>query len=93
MKYIENLKQVKQELGVEFPKPVDMPQIRKEVVIKEKKKPGSTQERHQVSTEDGIVGGSYLSREQTLELYNQINEGKDSRETTDNYNKKMGIAD
>ena len=50
-------------------------------------------QRHQIMTDEGIVGASYMSKEQKLTLATETEEGKEGRNLTDKVNKKMGIAD
>jgi hypothetical protein len=49
-------------------------------------------QRHQVSTEKGIVEGSFMDDGQKLTLAVETAEGQESRELTDRVNKEMGIA-
>ena len=50
-------------------------------------------QRHQVGTDKGIIGGSFVSQEQKLTLAIETKEGEDSRILTDKVNNKMGIVD
>lgn len=50
-------------------------------------------QRHMVTTDSGIVGGSYMSEEQKLTLAIETREGEESRILTAQVNKKAGIAD
>jgi hypothetical protein len=50
-------------------------------------------QRHTVSTDDGIVSGSFMSKEQKLTLAQEAIEGRESRELTDKVNREMEIVD
>jgi hypothetical protein len=50
-------------------------------------------QRHQVTTKEGIVGGSYMSKEQKLTLAIETKEGEEGRILTDLVNRKARIAD
>lgn len=52
-----------------------------------------TRQRHMVTTDDGIVGGSFMTTEQKLTLATETKEGEESRILTAQVNKKAGIAD
>ncbi len=85
-----------QEISINFPKQ-NQP---KELIVGEEtdylvdvNKVLCARQRHQVSANDKIVGGSYMSKEQKLTLAIETKEGEESRILTAQVNKKAGIAD
>lgn len=84
MKEITSADQVTRLLGEKFGKT-------KRIVLDDRQT--DLQERHTLSTEKGIVKGSYMSDQQTLALQNEVRLGEESVKATDEFNTKMGIAD
>jgi hypothetical protein len=81
---IESANQVAKLLGEKFGKT-------KSIVLDDSQT--DLQERHTLSTEKGIVKGSYMSDQQTLDLHNEVILGEESLRATDEFNRDMGIAD